>query len=186
MKELFEKSIKDLTRMQSFLLLIFFIAGSFVLDYTKEDKVVKAIKQLVETIEERNLGSVSKSGAVFIYQKTFIAAQRHIRMEISSIIKENSIDKAYRQIEIQDRMNQRLRYFYKMDYAGLSEFKYNGVPLSYGITDVRVDLISDQLTNYMFANIHANPVLMMENIDIILNNIFNEILTDCITNLNKT
>lgn len=187
------KLLVPLTKQQSFVIIILILIAFFTLDYLKEDQYIKALgtvgkklDRLIEITEKNNEGVSTKAGAIFIYSKTYSAAKRNIRLEMSRIIKQNNITDVYRRQEVTDLLRHRVTYMYKMDYIGLSDFRYGGIPLSYVLKDFDTVYLSDRLLEYLFANAHEDPTEIIEGIDKILNNIFNEYLTASVESLNKS
>jgi len=183
-----QKFLTQLSKSQSFIVIVLIIIATVVNSYyktIKENEVVTAINNLGEIILEREVGAVSKAGAIFIYTKTFSGTARDIRMELSDIIKQNNIKDPYRQIEVRDLLNHRVKYFCKMDYVGLNNLKYNGVPLSYALKEIVPERITEVLTEYTFSHINDDHIKMTEALDKILDKIFNDHLTRVIDELDK-
>lgn len=170
------KVLVPLTKNQTFVIVLLLMLVWSVYEYKKE---------LAQVIKEREMGTVSKAGALFICEQTYASAKYRIAEEVSKIILQNNVGNPYKQVEIRDLLNHRIKYFYKMDYAGMTEFNYNGVQLSYLIKDVRTDLIVDNVCNTIFMYYASGYVVAMTEVDKTLDSIFNDIYTNTIEQINK-
>lgn len=180
-----DKILVPVSRNQTFVIVILLMLVWSVYEYKKEDKYYTAIQELVQVIKEREIGTVSKAGALFICEQTYASAKYRIAEEVSKIILQNNVGNPYKQVEIKDLLNHRIKYFYKMDYAGMTEFNYNGVQLSYLIKDVRTDLIVDSICTTLFLHYQSGYVITMAEIDRTLDSIFNDIYSNTLEQMNK-
>jgi len=196
-----DQHLSKLTKTQSFyiigLVVILMVASpvitTFVARYydnKKENSIVKsnieilqAIKELNQTIIDNNLDAVSRNGAEFIYKKTFVSENNELREVINKFITENNINNSYRQQEIKELLFHRISFIFRNDYRELTRFKYEGVPISYGMKEFSAQVVSDELTTYMFSHSDKDHLLLYKDLTRILDKIFNEFYLTAVNNL---
>ncbi|MBN2617268.1 MAG: hypothetical protein JXR64_03025 [Spirochaetales bacterium] len=177
--------IKNLSPTGSLLILIIFIVAPLALDYLKEDKVVNELKELKRAVIDNKLNNLTKRAAMFIYAKTLNYSKNEVFKEVEDILEKNTISKMNTQIEIRDKLHNRIGSFYKRDFGDLSQFYYDNIPLSFVLRDINPDDVTDVITNYMFTHTHMDYGKLKSDLEGKINDKFYEFYLICIGSLDK-
>lgn len=180
-----DKLMKNLSPTGSLIVLILFIITPLIFDYLKENKVVTELKEVRRAVVDNKLNNLTKRAAMFVYAKTLAFSKNDINEEINIILEKNTIEQINTQIEIRDKLHNRIGSYYKRDFGDLSQFNYDNIPLSFALKDINPDDITDIITNYMFTHTNMDKEKLKSDLEGKVSDAFYGIYLICIGSLDK-
>ena len=178
--------LTTLNKQQSFVIILLLTIGLVAGNFFRGDNVVRELKllnqntiALREEILNTKLNNLTEGAAKYIYDRALTYSSNEIYNDMVEIIDANRMEGMSSDIAIREKINQRVQLYFRRDFADLSMYYYDGVPLSFVLREINDTEIIDLCSDYILRNINLTPWLLKRNIKEILDNKTNENILLC-------